>query len=52
MTAISAKNNYLTLINVFTVTPADQQKLVELLILATESSVKSITGFYFVEPAP
>jgi quinol monooxygenase YgiN len=45
MTTISAENNYLTLINVFKVDPADQQKLVELLTLATESSVKNITGF-------
>jgi len=45
MTTISAENNYLTLINVFTVAPANQQKLIELLTLATENSVKKITGF-------
>lgn len=45
MTTISTENNYLTLINVFTVDPSDQQKLVELLISATQDSVKSIDGF-------
>jgi quinol monooxygenase YgiN len=45
MTTISAENSYLTLINVFTVDPANQQKLVELLTLATDGSVKNITGF-------
>ncbi len=42
---IHAENNYLTLINVFTVNPADQQKLIDLLTLATEESVTKITGF-------
>jgi len=45
MTTISTENNYLTLINVFTVDPLDQQKLVDLLTLATDGSVKNITGF-------
>lgn len=45
MTKISVENNYLTLINVFTVDPSNQQKLVDLLILATEESVVKITGF-------
>jgi len=45
MTTISTENNYLTLINVFTVEVVNQQKLVELLTLATDSSVKNITGF-------
>lgn len=45
MTIISNKTHYLTLINVFTVDPENQQKLVELLILATESSVRKIKGF-------
>jgi quinol monooxygenase YgiN len=44
MTTISKDNNYLTLINVFKVAPENQQKLVELLIHATES-VKNISGF-------
>lgn len=42
---INEENNYLTLINVFTVNPSDQQRLIELLIKATESSVTKITGF-------
>ena len=45
MTTISKQSNYLTLINVFTVEPANQQKLVDLLILATQSTVQHITGF-------
>jgi quinol monooxygenase YgiN len=45
MPAISNNNNFLTLINVFTVDPHNQQKLVELLTLATESSVRKIPGF-------
>ena len=45
MTTISNQNRYLTLINVFTVEPANQQKLVDLLTLATKSSVQNITGF-------
>ena len=45
MPTISTQNNYLTLINVFTVDPSNQQQLVDLLTLATESSVKNITGF-------
>jgi quinol monooxygenase YgiN len=45
MTTISIENDYLTIINVFSVDPANQQKLVELLMLATEGSVKNITGF-------
>lgn len=45
MTAISIDNNYLTLINVFSVAPENQQELVDLLILATEGSVTKIEGF-------
>jgi quinol monooxygenase YgiN len=45
MTTISTENNYLTLINVFTVDPSNQQQLVELLTMATEGSVNKITGF-------
>jgi quinol monooxygenase YgiN len=44
MTTISKENNYLTLINIFTVSPANQQKLVDLLIQATEV-VKTTAGF-------
>ena len=45
MTTISKNNKYLTLINVFTVEPLNQQKLIDLLVLATESTVKNISGF-------
>ena len=45
MTTISRQNKYLTLINVFTVDPVNQQKLVDLLTLATQSTVQNITGF-------
>ena len=45
MTTITKGSNFLTLINVFTVDPANQQKLVDLLTLATESSVRKVTGF-------
>jgi quinol monooxygenase YgiN len=44
MTTISKDNNYLTLINVFKVDPENQQKLVDLLIKATEN-VKKVPGF-------
>jgi quinol monooxygenase YgiN len=45
MTTISTENKYLTLINVFTVDPSNQQKLIDLLTLATDGSVKNIAGF-------
>ncbi len=45
MTKINKLDKYLTLINIFTVDPANQQKLVDLLTLATESSVRKIKGF-------
>ncbi|WP_449397572.1 antibiotic biosynthesis monooxygenase family protein [Chryseobacterium wanjuense] len=45
MTTISKESNFLTLINVFTVDPANQQKLVELLTMATENSIRKIKGF-------
>jgi len=45
MTTISTSNNYLTLINIFTVAPANQQKLVELLSLATNETVCKVSGF-------
>ena len=45
MTTISKDDKFLTLINIFTVEPANQQQLVELLTLATESSVRQIEGF-------
>ena len=44
MTTISKENNYITFINVFTVKPADQQTLIDLLIQATQV-VKKEPGF-------
>jgi quinol monooxygenase YgiN len=45
MTTISAKNDVMTLINVFTVEPANQRRFVELLTEATEVSVRRAPGF-------
>jgi hypothetical protein len=45
MITISSKANPITLINVFTVEPANQRRLVELLTEATESSVGQAPGF-------
>jgi quinol monooxygenase YgiN len=45
VTTISGNNNLITLINVFTVEPANQQRLIELLTLATEKSVRWAPGF-------
>jgi quinol monooxygenase YgiN len=45
MTTISAKSDVTTLINVFTVEPANQRQLVELLTKATEVSVRRAPGF-------
>ena len=45
MATISAKNEVMTLINVFTVEPTNQRRLVELLTKATEVSVRRAPGF-------
>jgi quinol monooxygenase YgiN len=45
MSTISKENNFLTLINVFTVEPQRQNELVELLIKATDGNVNKIKGF-------
>jgi heme-degrading monooxygenase HmoA len=42
---IAIQNNYFTLINVFTVEPVNQQKLVDLLITATGDGVSKAPGF-------
>jgi quinol monooxygenase YgiN len=42
---ISTANSVVTLINVFTVDPTNQQRLVELLTCATEDSVRHVPGF-------
>src|SRR5258708_37758802 len=44
MTTIYKDNEYLTLINIFTVAPSNQQKLIDLLIKATQI-VKTTPGF-------
>jgi heme-degrading monooxygenase HmoA len=45
MATISKDSNVATLINVFTVEPENQQKLVEMLIEATEKTMKHVDGF-------
>jgi quinol monooxygenase YgiN len=45
MITISKDNKVVTLINVFTVEPENQQRLVELLVEATERTMKSLSGF-------
>jgi quinol monooxygenase YgiN len=45
VTTISAKSGVITLINVFTVEPANQRRLIELLTEATEVSVLRAPGF-------
>ncbi|WP_204787637.1 antibiotic biosynthesis monooxygenase family protein [Paenibacillus oryzisoli] len=45
MTQISAGKNILTFINVFTVDPTNQDRVVELLTQATEGSVTEAPGF-------
>src|SRR5690606_41798272 len=45
MTIITKEANFLTLINVFTVEPINQQNLIDLLSMATESSVRKVKGF-------
>jgi len=45
MTTISPSRKLVTLINVFTVDPANQRRLVELLARATENSVRHEPGF-------
>jgi quinol monooxygenase YgiN len=45
VTTISTKSGAITLINVFTVEPANQRRLIELLTEATEVSVRRAPGF-------
>lgn len=45
MTTISKDAKLVTFINVFTVEPANQQRLVDLLARATETSVRHARGF-------
>lgn len=45
MTTIAKGRNIITLINVFTVEPENQQRLLDLLIEATETVVKNQPGY-------
>jgi quinol monooxygenase YgiN len=45
MTTISPSRKLVTLINVFTVEPANQERLLDLLARATETSVRHAPGF-------
>ena len=45
MTTISTDNKVVTLINVFTVEQENQQRLVDMLIEATEKTMKALPGF-------
>jgi quinol monooxygenase YgiN len=45
MAAISKSNDVVTLINVFTVEPQDQQRVVDLLTEATEAVMRHLPGF-------
>jgi quinol monooxygenase YgiN len=45
MPAIAKGSELLTLINIFTVEPANQQELIDLLVAATETSVRHVEGF-------
>lgn len=45
MVTIAKDNKVVTLINVFTVEPDNQQRLVEMLVEATEKTMKNMSGF-------
>jgi quinol monooxygenase YgiN len=45
MPTISKDNQIVTLINVFTPPPADQQKVIDMLVEATEKTMKHLPGF-------
>ena len=45
MVTISKEKSVVTLVNVFTVEPEDQQKLVDMLVAATEKTMSNIPGF-------
>ena len=46
MPSISKENKVIALINVFTVEPANQQKVVDMLVRATETTMKNFTGLF------
>ncbi len=45
MTRITTDNNLVTHINVFTVSPENQQQLVDLFIEATKSTIRKLPGY-------
>lgn len=45
MTSISVERPLVTLVNVFTVEPANQQSLIDLLVAATEETMRRQPGF-------
>jgi heme-degrading monooxygenase HmoA len=45
MATIDAQQDLMTLVNVFTVTPDKQQKLVDLLVRATQDTMRRVPGF-------
>lgn len=45
MTTIAENTSLVTLINVFTVEPSNQRKLLDILTQATETSVRGVPGF-------
>jgi len=45
MITVSKENDVVTLINVLTVEPENQQRLVEMLVEATEKTMKNLSGF-------
>jgi heme-degrading monooxygenase HmoA len=45
VTRISQRSDVVTLINVFTVAPEDQRRLLDLLVEATESVMRGLPGF-------
>jgi quinol monooxygenase YgiN len=45
MPIISKKNRFVTVINVFTVVPASQQQLIDVLTCATETFIRYAPGF-------
>ena len=44
MTTISKDNKVVTLINIFTVDPKNQQRLVDILVVATEQTMRHMPG--------
>jgi heme-degrading monooxygenase HmoA len=45
MPTISKENKAVTLVNVFTVEPGNQQKVVEMLVEANEKTMRNVPGF-------